>query len=59
MMTIHKPEKPYIILESLDPLNNQVPNHTVQSALQERERLVHLISADEKQPIKIGRANEC
>lgn len=48
MMTITKPNKPYIILESL---NNKQENR--------EERCLHLISTEENNPIKIGRGHEC
>jgi hypothetical protein len=47
MMTITKPNKPYILLESL--CNKQ----------EKEERCLHLISTEENTPIKIGRGHEC
>lgn len=49
MMTISKPSKPYIILESL--------NRTGQLA--KEERCLHLISAKENSQIRIGRGHQC
>ena len=48
MMTINKPNKPYIILESLC---NKQDN--------KEDRCLHLISTEENTPIKIGRGHEC
>lgn len=48
MMTIQKPTKPYILLESL---YNKLEN--------KEERCLHLISTEENVPIKIGRGHEC
>lgn len=48
MMTITKPNKPYILLESLC---NKFQN--------KEERCLHLISTEENSPIKIGRGHEC
>ena len=43
------------MLESLDHLNN----HVSTSLAKEKEKLLHLILTDDKEPIKIGRANQC
>lgn len=50
MMTIQKPNKPYIILESL--------NRNI-GELSKEERCLHLISAKEGIPLKIGRGHQC
>lgn len=48
MMTINKPDRPYIILESLC---NKQEN--------KEERCLHLIATQENTPIKIGRGHDC
>ena len=50
MMTICKPTKPYIILESLNRTHPEVGKD---------ERCLHLISAKENSPIKMGRGHQC
>jgi predicted component of type VI protein secretion system len=49
MMTISKPTKPYVVLESL--ANRAEPN--------KEERCLHMISAKENTPIRIGRGHQC
>ena len=49
-MTINKPTKPYIILESL--INRDVETT-------KEERCLHMITAKEGSPIKIGRGHLC
>jgi len=49
-MTISKPDKPYIILESLNRAGDQ---------LAKEEKCLHLISAKENSPIRIGRGHQC
>lgn len=49
-MTISKPTKPYIILESLNRTHIEGGKD---------ERCLHLISAKEQSPIKIGRGHQC
>jgi hypothetical protein len=48
MMTIEKPDQPYILLESLC---NKFEN--------KEERCLHLIKTVNENPIKIGRGHEC
>jgi hypothetical protein len=48
MICIEKPQKPYIIFESLNERNEA-----------KEEKNLHLICADEKVPIKLGRGHQC
>ena len=50
MMTIAKPNKPYIIIESLNRNNLDGGKE---------ERCLHLIAAKENTPIRIGRGHQC
>ncbi len=45
------------MLESLDPSTSATMQHSSPSG--EKEKLLHVITTDEKSSIKIGRANEC
>lgn len=48
MITIEKPEKPYLILESV---NNKEDN--------KRQRNLHVVFANEDQTLKVGRGHQC
>ena len=45
------------MLESLDPSTSATMHQSSTSG--EKEKLLHVITTDEKSSIKIGRANEC
>ena len=47
MITIEKPDRPYLILESIGGKEEK------------KERNLHLISPDEGVPLKIGRGHQC
>jgi len=51
MITFEKPEKPFIVLESV------TEKHERREELKERN--LHVICPEEKYPVKLGRGHQC
>lgn len=51
MITFEKPSKPYIVLESY------TEKHEKREELKERN--LHVVSPDEKVPVRLGRGHQC
>jgi len=51
MITFDKPAKPYIVLESV------TDKHERREELKERN--LHVVSPDEKVPVRLGRGHQC